>query len=189
MQTQHSLYTIGYSSFFNRDDFLACLKKNNIGALVDVRGQPEIASFDQYKGHNLKTFLKDNQIHYLSFAQEFGVRPTEDKYYTDNAVDFSKIAASEMFKNACQRIRNGLEKFNICLMCAEKDPAVCHRSILITHVLEKIYPDLKIGHILPDAILTQADIDADLKKRYALFDGSLEACYKLHGKSIAYRKK
>lgn len=185
------LYTIGYSAFFQIEDFLACLRARGIGAVVDVRAFPNISSFDQYKGDNLKAILKENAIHYLSFAAEFGARPADDSLYTDNAADFTKISQSPQFQKGCERIRKGLENFNICLMCAEKDPAVCHRSILITHALEKIYPDMAIRHLLPGKILSQKDIDADLKKRYALFDGpgSLETCYRLHGKSIAWRKK
>lgn len=185
----HTLYTIGYSSFLNPDDFISALKKNNVNALVDVRGFPNLASFEHYKGENLKKLLNANGIHYLSFANEFGVRPKEDRYYTDDIVNFGKIAASESFKSGCERIFKGLEKYDICLMCAEKNPAVCHRGVFLTHLLEKLQPGLDIRHILPDRIITQRDIDDDLKKRYALLDGSLEICYKLHGRSIAWRRK
>lgn len=189
MNKLHTLYTLGYSSFYNLDDFLARIKDYKIDAIVDARGRPGIATFERYRDYNLKPFLQKNGVHYLSFAREFGVRPTEDRYYTDNAVDFDKIAKSEAFKSGCKRIRNGLEKYAICLMCAQKNPADCHRAILITHALEKLYPEMEIRHILPDSLITQRDVDEELKKRYALFEGSLEACYKIHGKSIAYRRK
>lgn len=187
--TLHPLYTLGYASFLDPEDFIACLLQNNIDAVVDVRGFPNQASFEHYKGDNLKKLLNANEIHYLSFANEFGVRPKEDKYYTDGIVDFSKIAASESFKSGCERIFKGLEKYSICLLCAERDPVVCHRGVFLGHVLEKMRPALEIRHILPDRIISQSDIDAELKKRYALLDGSLEICYKLHGRSIAWRRK
>ena len=185
----HALYTIGYSGFPDSEDFVDVLKANAINALVDVRGFPNLASFEHYKGDNLRKALNANGIHYLSFASEFGVRPKEDRFYTDDMVDFGKIAASECFRSGCERIFKGLEKYTICLMCAEKNPAVCHRGVFLTHVLEKLKPGLDIRHILPDRIITQRDIDADLKKRYALLDSSLEICYKLHGRSIAWRRK
>lgn len=185
----HTLFTIGYSAFFDPGQFLDCLKAHDINALVDVRAFPQIASFEHYKGENLRRALKENGIHYLSFAREFGARPDEDCYYTDDLVDFAKLAASEPFKEGCARIRTGLEKYNICLLCAEKDPVVCHRGILIGHNFEKAHPEIAIRHIMPDRALSQKDIDEELKKRYALLDGSLEACYKLHGRTIAYRRK
>lgn len=184
----HTLTTIGYSAFRNPDDFISALGKYYVGALVDVRGFPEMTSFEQFRGQNLARLLKDNGIHYLSFAEEFGVRPQSDEFYSDGIVDFEKIAAGAAFKSGCERIFKGLEKFNICLMCAEKDPAVCHRAIFLTHRLEKMKPGLHIVHILQEGAISQADIDAELTKRYALL-GSLDACYRLHGRAIAWRKK
>lgn len=187
--TAHTLFTLGYSSFFDPEQFFDCLAQHDINALVDVRAFPQIASFEHYKGENLKCALKEKGIHYLSFAQEFGARPDEDHFYTHDTVDFTKLAASGAFLEGCARIRTGLEKYNICLLCAEKDPVVCHRAILIGHNFEKLYPEIDIRHILPERTIGQKDIDEELKKRYALLDGSLEACYKTHGRTIAYRRK
>lgn len=184
----NALYTIGYSAYYNPEDFLEALKRNGITALVDVRAQPEIASFAHYKGQSLKAALNAAGIHYLSFAEEFGARPLSDEFYTDGVADFAKIAASPAFKKGCERIRAGLERFAICLMCAEKDPAACHRSILITHEIEKIYPEIAIKHILPDRLLAQKDIDDTLRERYKILPGSLDACYKMYGRSIGWRK-
>lgn len=73
----HPLFTIGYSAFLEPDVFIGCLQENGINALVDVRGFPNQTSFEQFKGDNLKRLLRDHRIHYLSFAEEFGVRPKE----------------------------------------------------------------------------------------------------------------
>lgn len=185
----HTLFTLGYSAFFDPQQFLDSLKANAIDALVDVRAFPQIATFEHYREANLRRMLREHGIHYLSFAREFGARPDEDCYYTDDMVDFKKLAASVPFREGCARIRTGLQKYNICLMCAEKDPVVCHRAILICHNLEKMYPEIDIRHILPERTIGQKDVDAELKKRYALLDGSLEACYRLHGRAIAYRRE
>lgn len=185
---EHSLYTIGYAAFFRIEDFLAALHGNDIGAVVDVRAQPEISSFAHYKGGHLKKVLAGEKIHYLSFAEEFGARTDDPALYSDGAVDFEKLADTPAFRTGCERIVRGLEKFNVCLMCAQRDPAVCHRAILITHKMAKLYPEITIRHIMPDGLLTQADIDEALKSRYALLGSSLDACYKVHGRSIAFRK-
>lgn len=187
-ETAHTLYTVGYAAFFRPADLVACLRQYAAGAVVDVRAFPEMTSITQYRGANLAKNLREAGIHYLSFAREFGVRPQESVFYTDDAVDFGKIAASEIFKKGCDRLEHGLQQFNVCLLCAEKDPSVCHRAVLITHAFRKIHPGIAIRHITPDGLRTEADIEAEICKRFALFADSPEDCYAMQARQIAWRR-
>jgi len=45
-------------------------------------------------------------------------------------------------------VLQGLTKYRLALLCAEKDPVDCHRMILVCHHLRS--PELKIRHILAD---------------------------------------
>ena len=141
-----NLFTIGYSGFAI-EDFIAVLKKNSIGALVDIRSSPYSQYFKDYDITNLKFILNEKEIYYLFFGNELGARPEDHSLYTNGVADFSKMAESESFKNSCKRVRDGLNKFSICLMCAEKDPATCHRTILVTNNFRNIYPEINIFHI------------------------------------------
>jgi hypothetical protein len=48
-------------------------------------------------------------------------------------------------------VRKGLDTFRIALLCAEKDPISCHRTILVCRHLRA--GDLEIQHILEDGTL------------------------------------
>lgn len=195
-----NLYSIGYSGFHNIDDFLSILEKNKISSLVDVRSSSNFSSyFNEY--NNLKNRIKDSDIlYYLSFGDMLGARPKDDVLYTDRMADFTKMSQSPLFIKGCQRIRNGLEKFQICIMCAEKDPIDCHRAILVARNFNLLYPEIKIFHIHPSSdIEPQEELDkriidmfeskAPLYYSGLSYKDKLREAYISRGKEIAYHKK
>jgi len=190
----HKLYTIGYSGF-TPDEFIEILKKYSIGLVVDVRSAPYSSYFEQYNMDNIKNSLRKNRIYYVFLGDDLGARPKDTSLYSNNIVDFEKISNSHAFRNGCERIRECLEKFSICMMCAEKDPANCHRSILITNTFRKIYPETKILHIHSISKLeSQKNIDWRIMSMYKLeqehffknFDERKNEAYTLREKEIAY---
>lgn len=167
-----------------------------MGAVVDVRSDPATSHFESYRYPALKNFLIENNIFYLAMSQELGARPRDRALYTGGKADFKKIAASRDFLTACGRIRNGLEKFPICLLCAQKDPLNCHRSVLITHNFAALYPEIPIFHILnPEETASEQELDARLLKMHGfdqfLLSGKsgpemLEEAYLRQEKQIAW---
>lgn len=168
-----NLFTIGYSGFAI-EDFIAVLKKNSIGALVDIRSSPYSKYFKDYDITSLKFILNEKKIYYLFFGNELGARPEDHSLYTNGVADFSKMANSKSFRNGCERVREGLNKFSICLMCAEKDPATCHRAILVTNNFRNIYPEINIFHIYsPSKIESQEQLDIRIMTINKLDQGDL----------------
>lgn len=189
-----SLYTIGYSSFVI-EDFIAILKKKSIGAVVDVRSSPYSTRFEAYNITNIKDSLNNSAIFYLFLGDELGARPKDHSLYTNNVADFSKMAKSNIFVDGCKRIRDGLDKFSICLMCAEKDPATCHRTILVANAFRNFYPEINIFHIHSSSkIEPQEKLDRRIMAMYDLeqehffknFEERLKEAYSLREKAIAY---
>ena len=65
------------------------------------------------------------------------------------------ISRHPLFRKGLKRIVDGLLNHNIALMCAEKDPIMCHRTILICKNLRN---DVKeIEHILCDEDIEPQD--------------------------------
>ncbi len=100
-----------------------------------------------------------------------------------------------MFKNGLERIRLGLEKkYVLALMCAEKDPMTCHRSILVCRHLRG--RQIAIRHIIDYEMTdTQADLEqrliAQLKLHPDMFqdadpNGLIERAYEIQADRIAY---
>lgn len=130
------LFTIGYATKpFN--DFISQLKSYQINAIADVRSVPFSKVFFDYHQTALEKSLPANGIDYVFLGKELGPRSKDPCHYDqDGQVLFAKLKTSTLFNDGINRLQSGLDKgLNIALMCAEKDPASCHRSLLISHYL------------------------------------------------------
>jgi uncharacterized protein (DUF488 family) len=192
-----TLFTIGY---FGRsiDNFIALLEQHKITALCDVRSVPYSSRNPQFNGKVLKKVLQSHNIEYVFLGEELGARPKDPSCYVDGKVVYQKLAESTLFKNGLDRIRLGMQKdYVLALMCAEKDPMACHRSILICRNLRG--PLIDIRHIIDhNAMETQADLEkrliAHLKLYPDLFkdrdpNALVEHAYETQGDRIAYVEK
>lgn len=193
--TKYEIYTIGYTAFPNKEDFLAVLKQYNISCLVDVRSYPVASQFYEFYSKNtLENYLKENKIIYRNYAKEFGARQENRKYYTQGCLDFKKFTNSDEFNEGVEKIKKGLDlNYSFVLMCAEKDPMTCHRTIMISRAL--YLKGFSVKHILADkSIETQIDIDNRLLKHYNMqpsflqsIDEQIEEAYRLKNIEIGYK--
>ena len=192
----NNIYTIGYANK-TIEDFIEQLRRYQINALVDVRSVPFSAYFHDYNQDRLRHYLQQADIHYLDFGAQLGPRSKDPAHYdADNQVQFSRLSQSEAFHAGVLRIKAGLKKgYRIAMMCAEKDPAVCHRSLLISHSLLDEHA-LQVEHITHDGDI---ETEAQLRQRLMVlndvnkdFFRSEAEClldaYKLQVKKYAYRK-
>lgn len=193
------IYTIGHSTH-QLDYFLELLKRYSINCLVDVRSVAASAYNPQYNKEPLSNFLKNNDITYLHFANEFGARHTDIELLDeDGKVDFEKVRKSWNFKNGVERLRLGIDKgFIIALMCSESDPFDCHRFSMVSIALEK--DGFSVIHILKDKTTkTNKQLEDQLLKKYekklpkpTIFepdiklDDQLKAAYRLRNKDVAF---
>ena len=193
----NTLFTIGYSSR-SIDNFIALLERHKITALCDVRSVPYSSRNPQFNRELLKKVLQSHNIKYVFLGEELGARPKDPSCYVDGKAVYQKIAESTLFKNGLERIRLGMQKdYVLALMCAEKDPMACHRSILICRNLRDSL--FNIRHIIDhNATETQADLEkrliAQLKLYPDLFkdtdpNGLIERAYEVQGDRMAYVEK
>jgi uncharacterized protein (DUF488 family) len=193
----NTLFTIGYSSR-SIDNFIALLGRHKITALCDVRSVPYSTRNPQFNRELLKKVLQSRNIEYVFLGEELGARPKDPYSYVDGKAVYQKIAESALFRNGLERIRLGMEKdYVLALMCAEKDPMACHRSILICRNLRDRLIDIR--HIIDhDTIETQADLErrlvAQLKLHPDLFKDTdpnalIERAYEAQGDRMAHVEK
>ena len=188
------LFTIGYSPH-TLESFISVLKKHQIEVVADVRSVP----FSQYNpAFNCNFFseaLKENKISYVFLGKECGARISDRNCYRDGRVDYNLVAKSSDFQDGLNRIRNGLRKFRIALMCAEKDPITCHRTILICKNLRDV--NFTIQHIMSDGSLEEQSCSE--KRLLRLFgldqadlftsrSAQLEEAYDRQAGKIAYKE-
>ena len=147
---KYRLYTVGHSNQ-TQEEFLELLKSHDVNCIVDVRSVPASKYTSQFNMEPLKWFLKNHDIQYLHFGEEFGARRT-DCLDADGQVNFELAVETPNFKRGVERLMKGLEKgFRIALMCSEANPLECHRFSLVSRYF---YDNgLDVQHILKGAEL------------------------------------
>ncbi|MAZ89314.1 MAG: hypothetical protein CL693_16915 [Cellvibrionaceae bacterium] len=191
-----ALFSIGYATK-SITTFIEQLQRYGINAVADVRSVPYSATFFDYHQDRLEGHLARAGIRYVYLGKELGPRSKDPEHYDDcGQVQFDRLMTSKLFNPGTKRLTAGLEKgFNIALMCAEKDPSCCHRSLLIAYALERQSLNT-VQHITHNGdIESQAELEKRLSRlqnvEEVLFMGAeqkLEEAYKRHCQLKAYKK-
>jgi uncharacterized protein (DUF488 family) len=189
------LYTIGHSNH-TLEKFLELLKTHQIGAIADVRSSPYSAWLPHFNRELLKEALPKAGVAYVFLGDELGARRSEAEAYNNKGVaEYTRIARLSSFQEGLNRVIDGGSRYRLALMCAEKDPLECHRTILVVKELRS--RGVKVKHILEDGTLeTQKAAEDRLMKEekiptedlFESKDGLIERAYLLRGKKIAYQE-
>ena len=138
------LFTVGHS---NREpaEFVELLLRHGVTTVADVRSQPYSRHLPQFNRETLTEWLARRGISYIFLGEELGARRSEPECYVDGQARYELIAKTPAFRKGLDRIRSRVEQDLIALMCAEKDPLVCHRTILVAKALRS---EMEIEHII-----------------------------------------
>jgi uncharacterized protein (DUF488 family) len=138
------IYSIGHSTH-PLEHFLSLLRMHAITAVCDVRSKPYSRLNPQYNREVLKNILQESGIAYVFLGTELGARSEDPACFEDGRARYELMAQTELFRGGLQRVREGMKRFRVALMCAEKDPVECHRTILVARHLEN--SGLEVRHI------------------------------------------
>ena len=141
------IFTIGHSTHAI-ERFVELLRQHGITAVADVRSTPYSRRNPQFNRETLKQSLRDADIGYVFLGEELGARPKDPSCYDDGHIDYRKLAATQPFKTGLERLRSGMTTHRIAIMCAEKEPLDCHRTLLIAR--ELVESGTPVTHILAD---------------------------------------
>lgn len=187
------VHTIGHSK---RDPktFLALLVEHGLTAVADVRSQPYSRFNPQFNRESLAKFLQENGIAYVFLGQELGARTPDQNCYIGGKLQYDRLALTASFQDGLARIEKGVQKYPIALMCAEREPLACHRSILIARHL--IARGIRVRHIV-DSNLTE-DHESSLSRLISLLGMDdmrmfprtelIDLAYQTQGARIAFER-
>ncbi len=130
------MFTIGHSTH-TLGTFLKLLKMHAVTAVADVRSSPYSRFSPQFNRERFADALKADGIRYAYLGNELGGRSEDRSCYRNGRVCYSRVAETESFRNGLDRVVDGAAKFRIALMCAEKEPLDCHRTLLVSQSLVK----------------------------------------------------
>jgi uncharacterized protein (DUF488 family) len=162
--------------------------------VADVRSAPYSRYCPQFNKDTFAAALEAAGIAYIFMGKELGGRPADQSCYEDGCVNFQRIAEREEFKRGIEHLLADITRHRIVLMCAEKDPIQCHRTILVSRCLKK--HNIHIKHILADGNIeeqTEAErrLVRMLKVEPALFESAeiIEQAYERQVEKMSRRGK
>ena len=147
MSSPSVIYTVGHSTH-TIEKLLNLLEQNDVTAIADVRSSPFSRHNPQFNKDTLSAELTKRGIAYVFVGKGLGARSNDPSCYESGKVRYGRLAKTSVFKAGIERVLSGAQKYRIALMCAEKEPLDCHRTLLVSRALEQ--RGVSIVHILAD---------------------------------------
>ena len=149
--TQYPVFTVGHSNH-PPAAFITLLVRHGIDEIADVRSAPYSRYTPHFNHDALQTLLDDVGIGYAFLGGELGGRPSDRSCYdAAGRVRYDKVAETDAFDDGIRRIIHNADDRRIALLCSEKEPLECHRTLLSARNLAE--RGVAIEHILADGAL------------------------------------
>ena len=182
------IFTIGYSSF-DIPSFIEAIKQHDVTMVADVRSSPYSKYKPEFNKESLRAKLLPQGIEHIFLGDLLGAMPPDKSVYDNGTVDFELVGKSFFFKQGIECLVKESADHRLVLMCAEKDPLYCHRTMLISRNITELF---EIFHIHHDASLErQSVLEGRLEKKYGydqpvLFGDGLQLAYEAHARKMSH---
>jgi uncharacterized protein (DUF488 family) len=187
------IYTIGHSTQPG-DSFTELLRRHAVVAVTDVRSQPYSRRNPQFNRDRLAGALASAGIGYVFLGKELGARSEDPACYVDDCVQYPLLARTALFQGGIERVLQDAATRRLALMCAEKEPLDCHRTLLVARELERRHAQIRHIHI-DGRLETHQDAMTRLTEQLKLADdlfrdgrALLDEAYERQGRKIAYQR-
>ena len=156
-------YTIGHSNH-SWETFASLLELHKIEVLVDVRSNP-VSRFARFANRRrLPELLRTLGIDHFWMGDTLGGKPSEGWFYDDvGGLDYRSMAAEPSFAMGIERLLEVGRGSRTAIMCAEEDPASCHRTLLLGPALEA--RGAALAHIRKSGAIWRTPQDPDEEGR------------------------
>jgi uncharacterized protein (DUF488 family) len=156
------IHSLGHSTH-PIEVFIELLKQRGIEVLADVRSVPMSRFNPQFRQKELRATLEKEGLSYVWLGEALGGKPY---------LPYAERTRMELFQAGLNTLKNLAADKRACIMCAEKEPLNCHRTLLISRALAE--QNIPVMHILADGSLKpHAEIEADLPDWVGLGEGEL----------------
>ena len=167
--TAKAVFTVGHSNH-PLEGFVALLLQHGVTALADVRSVPHSRRHPHFNRAALAAALETRGIDYVFLGRELGGRTSDPALHEHGRVSYERILRTEQFRTGIDLVLRGAARHSIVLMCAEREPLDCHRTLLVARALD--LRGLEILHIHADGRLERhADAMDRLVEKFNLHAG------------------
>jgi uncharacterized protein (DUF488 family) len=128
-----TIYTVGHGAR-SAEDFVSILKHAGIQTLVDVRAFPSSKRHPQFTRRWLSAALESSGIAYdwqggaLGGFRKGGADSPHTALEQPMFRAYAEHMGKQSFAEAARALTRRAER--VCIMCAESNPAECHRSLI-----------------------------------------------------------
>jgi uncharacterized protein (DUF488 family) len=143
-------FTIGHSNH-TLARFVELLQAHIIETLVDVRSSPYSRLHPQFNREALAVGLKKSGMAYKFMGDRLGGRSDDPSCYKNGRVDYEAVAKTDYFTEGLRTLVELGTATRLTLMCAEREPIECHRTLLVSRCLAE--SGYEIWHIHADGFL------------------------------------
>ena len=141
-------FTVGHSNH-SAEWFLKLLLSHRIEEVLDVRSSPHSRFNPQFNRKTLHAELAEAGLSYGFMGGALGGRPADPSCYdSEGRLQYDRLAETEAFKAGIRHVMGRAGDRRLALMCSEKEPLHCHRTLLIARVLTE--GGLGVSHLLAD---------------------------------------
>ena len=165
-----TVLTVGHSNH-RLESFTTLLREHRVEVVVDVRSIPRSAFVPHFDREALAAALAKIGIDYVHLGRELGGRSDDPACYEGGRVRYDRVAETAPFRDGLARVTDAAATRRIALMCAEKEPLDCHRTLLVARALDE--GGIAVAHILDggglephaqamDRLVAKFDLDGDL---------------------------
>ena len=142
---RRAILTIGHSRH-PIDRFLGLLRQHGVEVVVDARSQPASRFSPQFARKALERAVADAGLRYVFLGQALGGRPPDRACYdADGKLDHDRVERLDVYQRGIDQLLDEAARSQVCVLCAEEDPAHCHRRLLIARTL--VRRGVEVQHI------------------------------------------
>ena len=131
-------------------EFLALLRKSGIRQLADVRRYPSSRRHPEYNKNSLEHILAASWVAYRHYEALGGYRQALEgsphKALDPGLRGYADHTAGSEFKSAVDAVLSWASVGRTAVMCAEAQPAQCHRHLLSDWI--SVHKGIRVVHIV-----------------------------------------
>ena len=144
-----TIYTVGHSDL-NFMRFISIIQGNNINHVIDIRSIPYSRRASWSNKSRFAELLRPFRVRYTYLGHKLGGKKQNIEKYSKQ----QGVTPQAIYDEAIQILLQLSLRDNLVLLCAESDPANCHRQHIVAQTL--MASGVQVIHILKNGSLKEA---------------------------------
>ena len=150
--TAITLYTIGHSNR-SLEEFLDLLDETGVNSLVDVRTYPHSKRFPHFNEDSLRQAIEQAGKVYHWVGRQLGgnrqvtVGSPHVALKDEGLQAYADYMGTDNFQVAAMQLINMASHERVAVMCAERSPENCHRSLIADYL---VLQGVRVMHLISE---------------------------------------